>query len=43
MSSKPSWPPPVRNLPTCGGFFDVARVQKRLGDLDAEMAKETFW
>src|SRR5205823_582128 len=43
MSSKPSWPPPVRNLPTCGGFFEVARVQKRLGDLDAEMAKETFW
>jgi len=27
----------------CGGFFDAARVQKRLGELDAEMAKETFW
>ncbi|PYJ84353.1 MAG: hypothetical protein DME22_13265 [Verrucomicrobia bacterium] len=28
---------------TCGGFFDVPRVQKRLGELDAEMARETFW
>ena len=43
MPSQPSWPPPVKNLPICGGFFDAARVQKRLGELDAEMAKETFW
>src|SRR5205807_6052819 len=28
---------------SCGGFFDVPRVQKRLGELDAEMARETFW
>ena len=28
---------------TCGGFFDVAKVRKRLGELDAEMARETFW
>jgi peptide chain release factor 2 len=27
----------------CGGFFDVDRARKRLGELDAEMAKETFW
>ncbi|PYL01303.1 MAG: peptide chain release factor 2 [Verrucomicrobia bacterium] len=30
-------------MPTCGGFFDVPRVQKRLGELDATMGKETFW
>ena len=30
-------------MPTCGGFFDVARLRKRLGQLDAEMARETFW
>ena len=30
-------------MPICGGFFDVAKVQKRLGELDAEMARETFW
>jgi len=30
-------------LRTCGGFFDVAGVQKRLGELDGAMARETFW
>src|SRR6266404_3071918 len=34
---------PARNWPTCGGFFDVARLGKRLGELDAEMGRETFW
>src|SRR5206468_7353773 len=43
MPSQPSWPPPVKNLPICGGFFDAAKVQRRLSELDAEMAKETFW
>jgi len=33
----------VRSSPCCGGFFDVPAVQKRLGTLDAEMARETFW
>ena len=33
----------MRNSPICGGFFDVAKVQKRLGELDAEMAKDNFW
>jgi peptide chain release factor 2 len=33
----------VRRPPTCGGFFDVATVKKRLGELDALMAAETFW
>ncbi len=27
----------------CGGFFDVARVQQRLGEIDALMAKDNFW
>jgi peptide chain release factor 2 len=30
-------------LRICGGFFDVPAVQKRLGELDAGMAKDTFW
>ena len=30
-------------MPTCGGFFDVAKVRKRLGELDTEMARDTFW
>ena len=29
--------------PTCGGFFDVPTVQKRLGELNALMAGENFW
>ncbi len=35
--------PPVRNSPTCGGFFDVPALQKRLGELDVAMAQDTFW
>ena len=30
-------------MPICGGFFDVAGAQKRLGELDASMAAENFW
>jgi peptide chain release factor 2 len=30
-------------LLTCGGFFDVASIKRRLGELDALMAAETFW
>jgi peptide chain release factor 2 len=32
-----------RNWRTCGGFFDVPSAQKRLGELNALMAGETFW
>jgi peptide chain release factor 2 len=31
------------NPPIYGGFFDVPAAQKRLGELDALMAGETFW
>src|SRR6266542_7071092 len=34
---------PPRNWPTCGGFFDVPRTQKRLGELDSLMAADNFW
>ena len=27
----------------CGGFFDVPAAQKRLGEFDFEMSKDTFW
>ena len=27
----------------CGGFFDVPGAEKRLGELDALMAQDTFW
>lgn len=27
----------------CGGFFDVATAQKRLGEITALMAQDTFW
>lgn len=37
------WRPPRRNLRTCGGFFDVANLQKRQGELDSLMAGEGFW
>ena len=33
----------LRNSLTCGGFFDVPSAQKRLGELNALMAGETFW
>lgn len=35
--------PRRKNSPPCGGFFDVPSAQKRLGELDALMAAETFW
>jgi peptide chain release factor 2 len=31
------------NWPICGGFFDVPGIQKRLQELDALMAAESFW
>jgi peptide chain release factor 2 len=30
-------------LRICGGFFDVPALQKRLEELDAEMARDSFW
>jgi peptide chain release factor 2 len=30
-------------LPICGGFFDVPKAQRRLGELNATMALESFW
>lgn len=33
----------MRSSSICGGFFDVPSVRKRLGELDAEMARDTFW
>jgi peptide chain release factor 2 len=30
-------------LRTCGGFFDVPHAQKRLGEINALMAADTFW
>jgi peptide chain release factor 2 len=30
-------------LPISGGFFDVPTAQKRLGELDSEMSKDSFW
>jgi peptide chain release factor 2 len=42
MSKRP-WTPPHRNSRTCGGFFDVAQLQKRQTELDALMASDTFW
>jgi peptide chain release factor 2 len=35
--------PPLRNSRTCGGFFDVANLQKRQGELESLMADEAFW
>ena len=35
--------PPPRSLRICGGFFDVANAQKRLGEIDALMTDEKFW
>jgi peptide chain release factor 2 len=33
----------VKNFFICGGFFDVPGAQKRLTELDALMARDTFW
>jgi peptide chain release factor 2 len=43
MSLKLSCQLPERSSPICGGFFDVPGAQKRLAELDADMAKDTFW
>src|SRR5882724_11278239 len=43
MTSKPRPPSPPRKSPISGGFFDVPAIQKRLTELDALMAAETFW
>jgi peptide chain release factor 2 len=43
MSSRRNWPPRRRNSRISGGFFDVPSVQKRLAELDAVMAADTFW
>jgi len=43
MISELSWRPWAINSRTCGGFFDVPRVQTRLGELDTLMARDTFW
>lgn len=43
MPFEPRSSPPRTNWPTCGGFFDVPGAQKRLGELNALMAAESFW
>ncbi|MCB1125875.1 MAG: PCRF domain-containing protein, partial [Verrucomicrobiae bacterium] len=35
--------PPRTNSSICGGFFDVAKLKRRLDELEAEMAKGDFW
>ena len=35
-------PPPTRP-PTCGGFFDVPKLNQRLAELESQMTGETFW
>src|ERR1017187_3404652 len=40
---KQSWPPPGTNWRTYGGFFDVPGAQKRVGEINALMAADTFW
>src|SRR5262245_2450560 len=43
MSSRASCRSPETSFRICGGFFDVPTLQRRLGELDAEMARDTFW
>ena len=35
-------PPPTRP-PTCGGFFDVAKLNQRFAELESQMTGESFW
>jgi peptide chain release factor 2 len=42
-SLKVNWPVWAINSCICGGFFDVASVQKRLAELDALMTADSFW
>jgi peptide chain release factor 2 len=41
--SKINWPVSRRSSPSCGGFFDVARLERRLSELEARMSEPTFW
>ncbi|MFO1513264.1 MAG: peptide chain release factor 2 [Verrucomicrobiota bacterium] len=41
--SQHRWTRRRRSSRTCGGFFDVPGTQKRLGELEAQMAAESFW
>ena len=34
---------PPTSSPTCGGFFDVAKLNHRFAELEAQMSGETFW
>jgi peptide chain release factor 2 len=43
MSSRQSWGRSEESSRICGGFFDIAGAQKRLGELETLMAAETFW
>ena len=33
----------LTNWRICGGFFDVSSCQRRQAEIDAEMARDTFW
>ena len=33
----------MKRSPSCGGFFDVASLKKRMGELDSLMAADSFW
>ncbi len=35
--------PPTTSWSSCGGFFDVPALEKRLAEIEAEMGRETFW
>ena len=41
--SKCNWRKWATSWRICGGFFDVPSAQNRLRELDAEMARESFW
>ena len=43
ISSDHRLPPPPTSLLTCGGFFDVSRLNQRLAELESQMTGETFW
>ena len=42
-SSKPTSPTSPRNSRICGGFFDLPGAQKRLSELNSQMAADNFW
>ncbi|MBI1175981.1 peptide chain release factor 2 [bacterium] len=41
--SKNNWPVSTRNVPNCGGFFDVPGLERRLSELESRMSDPTFW